>query len=203
MTAFTTLTSPATPFFRDGVSTDVIYAGPRADLAAGIAEQNVFKQFRYDETGRLRPESPFDKSPFDQSAILIVARGFGRGRTPDVAAKALMLRGIVCIIGGSFAPAFEREAQKAGILPIMLDYDVVKTLAEEASEGAAITIDLPAERIVTYHGDRIPFTVEQKFREEMIESAAQLLTTRSKASSKKQNAKLTPSRHLFYSAAGA
>ncbi|MEM9013565.1 MAG: hypothetical protein AAGB02_00520 [Pseudomonadota bacterium] len=160
MTRFRTLTSPVKPFFRDNVSTDVIYAGPRADLQTGIVAHNIFRHFRFDETGRERPESLFDKKPFDKAAILVAGRGFGGGKTPDVAAQALRAFGVQCVTAVSFSKKFETAARRAGILPVTVNYREAATLAEEAGEGDAITIDAEAGQIITSHGERIGISVE-------------------------------------------
>jgi len=200
MTPFTTLTSPATPFFRDGVATDVIYAGPRADIDTGIVEKNIFRHFRYDEAGRARPESLFDKPPFDQSAILIVGRGFGRGRSPDVAAKALSALGIVCLIGVSFEPDFEEQAGVHGVLTLTLDYEAVYTLIEEAAAGDAMTVDLSAQKIITCHGNRIGFAANPEVRAALLADATKLSLARSKTAAKKHRKKVSHNRHLLYAA---
>ncbi|MEM9494408.1 MAG: hypothetical protein AAGA09_00250 [Pseudomonadota bacterium] len=159
MSFFSTLTSPAIPFFQDGISTEMIYAGPRADLAGAMADRNFFCSIRFDASGQTIPENLFDRPSLDAAAILIAGEDFGCGNTPEVAARALAQYGFACVIAASFADGFAAQLAEEGVAPLVLSHEAVAFLASDAGAGAAMTIDMDAKAVITQYGDRISFDV--------------------------------------------
>ncbi|MFQ5562306.1 MAG: 3-isopropylmalate dehydratase small subunit [Parvularculaceae bacterium] len=170
MAPFTTLTSPATPFFRENVDTDVIIPAEHLKTTAreGLG-RFAFASLRYGADGEILPENIFDRAPFNRSGILIAGKNFGCGSSREHAVWALMDMGYACVIAPSFAEIFASNALNNGMLLVALDEAIVAELAAEALEGASMTIDLPAQTITTFHGERIPFDIDLYAKARLLE----------------------------------
>jgi len=75
---------------------------------------------------------------------------------------ALEQVGFRSVIAPSFADIFFNNSFKGGFLPLVLPADVVDRLFREveATPGYALTIDLPAQTVVTPSGESIPFQID-------------------------------------------
>ena len=67
--------------------------------------------------------------------------------------------GITCVISSSFADIFFSNCFKNGILPIILDDEKIKELAEYANRKEEISVDLKEEKIV-YGNNEIKFKID-------------------------------------------
>jgi 3-isopropylmalate/(R)-2-methylmalate dehydratase small subunit len=67
------------------------------------------------------------------------------------------------VIAPSFADIFYNNCFKNGILPIVLDDDVVDQLFQEVhdNEGYQLTVDLQAQSVVKPNGESIAFDVDE------------------------------------------
>ena len=67
------------------------------------------------------------------------------------------------IVAPSFADIFFNNCFKNGLLPIVLEEDIVSKLFDEveATEGYSLTVDLPAQTISTPTGEVITFEVDE------------------------------------------
>ena len=172
MKAFTVLTGLAMPLDRANVDTDFII--PKQFLKSikrsgfGV---NLFDEHRYLDKGE--PDADNSKRPLNkefvlnqpryQGASVLLARdNFGCGSSREHAPWALDDYGFRVIIAPSFADIFFNNCFKNGILPIVLDKDIVDQLFKEveAQEGYQLTIDLPAQTITKPDGSTIAFEVD-------------------------------------------
>ena len=92
--------------------------------------KNLFHEMRYDNDGNTVKEFILNKKPFDNSKILIAGNNFGCGSSREHAPWALLDFGITCVISTSYADIFYNNCFKNGILPIILEEDKIKELAE-------------------------------------------------------------------------
>ena len=88
--------------------------------------KNLFFEMRYDEHGKKINDFVLNKSPFDNSKILIAGKNFGCGSSREHAPWALLDFGITCVISSSFADIFYNNCFKNGILPIILDDEKIQ-----------------------------------------------------------------------------
>lgn len=172
MKAFTVLTGLVMPLDRANVDTDFII--PKQFLKSikrsgfGV---NLFDEHRYLDKGE--PDADNSKRPVNKEFVLNQARyqgasvllardNFGCGSSREHAPWALDDYGFRVIIAPSFADIFFNNCFKNGILPIVLDKNIVDQLFKEvaAQEGYQLTVDLTAQTITKPDGSTIAFEVD-------------------------------------------
>ena len=109
--------------------------------------KNLFYEMRYDEKGKVVDDFILNKSPYDNSKILIAGNNFGCGSSREHAPWALSDFGIKCVISASFADIFYNNCFKNGILPIKIDDKIVIELAEYSNRKEEIEISLEKQEI--------------------------------------------------------
>ncbi|MFP5344812.1 MAG: 3-isopropylmalate dehydratase small subunit [Gammaproteobacteria bacterium] len=172
MEKFTTLKGLVAPLDRANVDTDAII--PKQFLKSikrtGFGP-NLFDEWRYLDHGEpgmdnsLRPLNPdfVLNQPRYRGASILLARGnFGCGSSREHAPWALQDYGFRALIAPGFADIFYNNCFKNGLLPIVLDGNVVDRLFKEveAAPGYALIVDLAAQRITTPSGEILPFEVD-------------------------------------------
>ena len=160
MQKFNTLTSIPAYLPIVNIDTDMII--PKQFLKTikrtGLGK-NLFFEMRYDDNGKEIQEFVLNKIPFKSSKILIAGKNFGCGSSREHAPWALLDFGITCVISSSFADIFYNNCFKNGILPITLNLEKIKELAEYAIRKEEISIDLKEEKI-SYGNNEIKFTID-------------------------------------------
>ena len=159
MQKFTQHTGIVAPLDRPNVDTDAII--PKQFLKSikrsGFGP-NAFDDWRYldeggpdiDNTGRkINPDFILNQSPYDTATILLARENFGCGSSREHAVWALDDFGFRAVIAPSFADIFYNNSFKNGLLPIVLDADVVDDLFKRVSAkaGLEISIDLEAQTV--------------------------------------------------------
>lgn len=160
------------PLDRSNVDTDFII--PKQFLKSikrsgfGV---NLFDEHRYldkGEPGRdnsqrpLNPDFVMNQPRYKEASVLLARENFGCGSSREHAPWALDDYGFRIIIAPSYADIFFNNCFKNGILPIVLDKEIVDKLfaAVEAQEGYSLTVDLEAQQIELADGERIAFNVD-------------------------------------------
>ena len=94
--------------------------------------------------------------------MLLVQDNFGCGSSREHAPWAIYEYGIRAIIAPSYADIFFNNSFKNGLLPIVLNKDIVDKLHAEVNdaEGYALTIDLEQQTVTSPGGDVYPFEVD-------------------------------------------
>jgi 3-isopropylmalate dehydratase small subunit len=156
-----TITGIAVPFGRSNVDTDLIIPGRylKTVSRSGLGE-GAFSALR-EEPGNI-----FDSARNRGAPILIAGENFGCGSSREHAAWALADLGFRVIIAPSFADIFAGNAFKNGLLLIALPQDAIDRLLESAARQE-ITIDLPAQTVITASGDNFRFEIDA-FRKECL-----------------------------------
>lgn len=159
MQAFTQHTGIIAPLDRPNVDTDAII--PKQFLKSikrsGFGP-NAFDDWRYldeggpdiDNTGRkLNPDFILNKSPFDKATVLLARENFGCGSSREHAVWALDDFGFRAVMAPSFADIFFNNSFKNGLLPIVLDENIVDVLFQRIAKnpGLKIVIDLQAQTV--------------------------------------------------------
>jgi 3-isopropylmalate/(R)-2-methylmalate dehydratase small subunit len=145
MTPFTTLTGVAAPLLRDNVDTDTIIPSRemRSTGRTGLAD-GLFAPWRYSNADQriADPDFVLNQSAYAQAPILAVGSNFGCGSSREHAVWALAEWGVRAIIGESFAPIFQQNCVRNGLLPVVLDKSAIAALS-----GKSVTIDLAAQTV--------------------------------------------------------
>jgi 3-isopropylmalate/(R)-2-methylmalate dehydratase small subunit len=172
MQAFTQLNGIVVPLDRANVDTDAII--PKQFLKSikrsGFGP-NAFDEWRYLDHGepgmdnskrQLNPDFVLNQPRYQGASILLTRENFGCGSSREHAPWALLDYGFRAIIAPSYADIFFNNCFKNGILPIILNADVVDSLfqAVDAAEGYKLTVDLPTQTVNTSDGKSYPFEVD-------------------------------------------
>ena len=159
MKKFTTHTGTVAPMDRANVDTDMII--PKQFLKSikrsGFGP-NLFDELRYLDKGQpgedcsgrpLNKDFALNQSRYQGASVLLARRNFGCGSSREHAPWALDDYGFRVIIAPSFADIFFNNCFKNGILPIVLNEEVVDLLFRktEANEGFELTVDLERQVI--------------------------------------------------------
>lgn len=173
MQKFTEITGVVAPMDRPNVDTDAII--PKQYLKSikrsGFGP-NAFDDWRYLDPGepgmdhskrQLNPDFVLNQKPYDTSSILIARENFGCGSSREHAVWALDDFGFRAVIAPSFADIFFNNSFKSGMLPIVLDAEVVDQLFKEvaADSGYQLSINLEAQKITKPNGEVIEFDVDE------------------------------------------
>jgi len=161
MRKFEKLTGLVVPLDRANVDTDAII--PKQYLKSikrsGFGP-NLFDDWRYLDPGepgmdhskrRVNPDFVLNRPRYQGAQILLARDNFGCGSSREHAPWALDDFGIRVIIAPSFADIFFNNSFKNGLLPIVLDREIVDRLFKEceATPGYRLTIDLAAQTVTT------------------------------------------------------
>ncbi|MFK7864075.1 MAG: 3-isopropylmalate dehydratase small subunit [Pseudohongiellaceae bacterium] len=132
---------------------------------------NLFDEHRYLDKGEpdsdnsqrpINPDFVLNQPRYQGSSILLARDNFGCGSSREHAPWALDDYGFRVVIAPSFADIFFNNCFKNGLLPIVLDKDIVSKLfaAVESEEGYSLTVDLESQTIHSPDGGAIKFEVD-------------------------------------------
>ena len=110
--------------------------------------QGLFYEMRFDEQGNPIKNFVLNNDPYKNSKILISGKNFGCGSSREHAPWALVDFGIRCVISQSFADIFYNNCFKNGILPIIVQENIVKELGECSGRKENIEIKLSEQEII-------------------------------------------------------
>ena len=173
MKAFSTVEGLVMPLDRANVDTDFII--PKQFLKSirrsgfGV---NLFDEHRYLDKGEpdrdnsnrpLNPEFVLNQPRYQGASILLARDNFGCGSSREHAPWALGDYGFRVIIAPSFADIFFNNCFKNGVLPIVLERNIVDILFREvdAAPGYRLKVNLPRQEIVKSDGEKIAFSVDE------------------------------------------
>ena len=149
MEKFTTLKSKAIPLNVANIDTDQIIPARflKATDKKGFGD-NVFKDWRYDESGDLKSDFPLNNPKYSGS-ILVAANNFGCGSSREHAAWALVGYGLKVIISSFFADIFKANALNNGLLPIQVSETFLEKLFKviESDANTILTVNLETQSL--------------------------------------------------------
>ena len=163
MKPFTTLTATVAPLDALDVDTDQII--PKQFLKrierTGYGEF-LFFDWRYRPDGSLNPDFELNAPRYEGAGILLARDNFGCGSSREHAPWALDDYGFRCVLAPSFADIFYNNCFNNGMLPIVLDADVIDGLFIDvrANEGYALAVDLNAQTITKPDGTSLSFDMD-------------------------------------------
>jgi len=110
--------------------------------------KSLFYEMRFDEKGNPIKNFILNNDPYKNSKILVSGKNFGCGSSREHAPWALVDFGIRCVISQSFADIFYNNCFKNGILPIIVQENIVKELGECSGRKENIEIKLSEQAII-------------------------------------------------------
>jgi 3-isopropylmalate/(R)-2-methylmalate dehydratase small subunit len=130
---FNQLTAIAAPITRGNIDTDVIIRIERlvGNNIRGTLGKWAFGSLRYLPDGSENPDFILNREPYRQAEILVTGPNFGCGSSREGAVWSLQEMGIRAIIGSGFGDIFFANCFQNGILPIVVDEEIVDSLASE------------------------------------------------------------------------
>ncbi len=160
------------PLDRHNVDTDAII--PKQFLKSikrsGFGP-NLFDEWRYldhgepgmDHSSREKNmEFVLNHPRYEDGTVLLGRHNFGCGSSREHAVWALMDHGFRVVVAPSFADIFFNNCFKNGLLPIVLDEEVIDRLFAEVNDhhGYHLRLDLPAQEIHLPDGEVIHFDID-------------------------------------------
>ena len=142
-------------------------------------EDYLFDGWRYSDTGRLGQKKEtrtliddfiLNQEIYSKSTILLTRDNFGCGSSREHAVWALRDFGIKTVIASSFGDIFYNNCFKNGVLPIVLDADVIEVLFKDALNSVLeLSISLEEKTIRSADGALISsFKVDQGLLDRII-----------------------------------
>jgi 3-isopropylmalate/(R)-2-methylmalate dehydratase small subunit len=179
---FNKLTAIAAPIMRGNIDTDVIIRIERlvGNSIRGTLGKWAFGSLRYLPDGSENPAFILNREPYRQAEILVTGPNFGCGSSREGAVWSLQEMGIRAIIGSGFGDIFFANCFQNGILPIVVEKEIVDSLAAdvEATQGAGkISIDLEARTIMSPSGKRHTFEIDPRRREGLLQGLDEVALT--------------------------
>jgi 3-isopropylmalate/(R)-2-methylmalate dehydratase small subunit len=153
MEAIRIITGPVSVLDRDDVDTDQIM--PKQFLKR--VERTGFGEFLFHDWAK-EPGWSLPRNP-----ILVTGRNFGCGSSREHAPWGLQDYGFQAIVAPSFADIFFNNCTKIGLLPVALDEDACKAVAD-AGEAK---IDLEAQE-VRAGGRTFSFELDEEIRHRLL-----------------------------------
>ena len=172
MEKFTKFEAIVAPLDRANVDTDLII--PKQFLKSikrsGFGP-NLFDELRYLDEGQpgqdcsnrpINPDFVLNQPRYKGAGVLLARRNFGCGSSREHAPWALTDFGFKTVLAPSYADIFFNNSFKNGLLPIVLEEEIIDDLfkAVEANEGYALTVDLENQQIIKPDGSTISFEVD-------------------------------------------
>jgi len=179
---FNKLKAVAAPIMRSNVDTDVII---RIECLIGNSVRGTlgkwaFGSLRYLPDGSENPEFILNREPYRQAEILVTGPNFGCGSSREGAVWSLQEMGIRAIVGSGFGDIFFANCFQNGILPIVVDKEVVDALAAdiEATQGAGrVSIDLEGQMVLSPSGTQHRFEIDPRRREGLLQGSDEVALT--------------------------
>lgn len=163
MTEFTNIKSKLIPLVRDNIDTDQIIPARylKAVDKASVAE-GLFADWRYQPDGTAKDDFVLNQAQYRGAQILLAGDNFGCGSSREHAPWALTGWGLRAIIATSFADIFFNNALKNGLLPIVVDQDIHRSLVDLSEEAphAEVGIDLENQAVALPDGSTFSFAID-------------------------------------------
>src|SRR6202789_3335843 len=166
---FNKLTAIAAPIMRSNIDTDVVIRIERlvGNSIRGTLGKWAFGSLRYLPNGSENPEFILNREPYRNAEVLITGPNFGCGSSREGAVWSLQEMGIRAIIGSGFGDIFFANCFQNGILPIVVDKQIVDGLAMEVehSQGVGrVGIVLEEQSITSPSGKVHRFEIDPRRR---------------------------------------
>jgi 3-isopropylmalate/(R)-2-methylmalate dehydratase small subunit len=163
MAQFTTLTSRIMPLPVNDIDTDQIIPARflKATDKKGMGD-NLFADWRYNPDGSPKANFVLNDPTFKGAQILLAGDNFGCGSSREHAPWALTGFGFRAVISTSFADIFRNNSLKNGLLPVIVDTEILHSLFDltEEAPAATLTIDLASQTLTLPDGRAVTFPID-------------------------------------------
>jgi 3-isopropylmalate/(R)-2-methylmalate dehydratase small subunit len=157
MPQFTMLTSKAVPLPMNDIDTDQIIPARfmKGTDKEGLGD-HLFEDWRYLPDGSPDPDFILNQVNAQEAQILIAGDNFGCGSSREHAPWALTDWGLRAVISTSFADIFRNNALKNGLLPVIVDDEILADIFDMVEEvpSTEFSIDLQ-EQVLTLPDMRV------------------------------------------------
>jgi 3-isopropylmalate/(R)-2-methylmalate dehydratase small subunit len=133
--------SKVLPLPRKDIDTDLIIP---ADFLSRTTKEG-YGEYLFDRLRKMEADFPFNLEKYQDAEVLVVRENFGCGSSREHAAWALADWGIKVVVAPSFGDIFFSNAMKNGILPIVLESELVEKIF--AAGDIEVVVDLPKNTI--------------------------------------------------------
>ena len=130
--------------------------------------KSLFYEMRYDESGKIVDDFILNTEPYSKSKILLAGKNFGCGSSREHAPWALLDFGIRCIISSSYADIFYNNCFNNGILPIVVDDEIIQELSNYSNRKEEIEINLEDQEII-YGNKKVKFNLDPAKKKRLLE----------------------------------
>jgi 3-isopropylmalate/(R)-2-methylmalate dehydratase small subunit len=173
MRPFTVLAAVAVPVKIDKIDTGMILPGRfmRRHRRPGHDYSSAFlHDLRFDETESPRADFALNKDVYRGAEIMVVGADFGCGSSREGAAYAVLDYGLRALVAPSFGEIFAANCLQNGILAVGLPQTAVDDICRqlENEPGCRITIDLPAQNLITPDGSIHSFEVNSTRKDRLL-----------------------------------
>ena len=177
MRRFVTHRGIAAPLLKINIDTDAIMPSREMKTVAKTSlGKSLFASWRFSDIGtdkeKLNPEFVLNQAEYHCTSILLTGRNMGCGSSREFAVWALVDFGIQAIIAPSFGAIFFTNCIRNGLLPIVLDEQVIASLAEYVALDPQINqldIDLKNCQVTGSAGTVYPFELQSGFQIMLLE----------------------------------
>ena len=138
---------------------------------AGIG-RHAFSDWRSLADGSPDPDFPFNRPENAGAQVLVAGRNFGCGSSREHAPWALVDLGLRAVVSSEIADIFRSNALKNGLLPVVLDAEIVDELLD--APGITLSIDIAARRVTLPDGRAFAFPLDAFARTCLLEGVDQL-----------------------------
>ncbi len=162
MAQFTKLTSRVVPLPVNDIDTDQIIPARflKATDKKGMGE-NLFADWRYHEDGSPQADFVLNKPASQGAQILLAGDNFGCGSSREHAPWALTGFGFRAVISTSFADIFRNNSLKNGLLPIIVDEEILRMLFDLVEEVPAVELNVDLEsQTLSFDGGSVIFPID-------------------------------------------
>ncbi len=139
-------------------------------------DQFLFADWRYHADGSPRGDFVLNQPATRGAQILLAGDNFGCGSSREHAVWALTAFGFRAVISTSFADIFKNNAQKNGLLTIVVDAATHRDLFDRVAEipHAELTIDLAAQTLTLPDGRAVKFPIDPFAKKCLVEGVDEL-----------------------------
>ncbi len=166
---FAEITSRTIQLDMKDIDTDIIIPAEFLKIVTkeGLGK-NVFYNLRQNDAN-----FPMDREEFKDARIVVAGKNFGCGSSREHAPWALKDAGVDIVISSEFADIFKGNAEKNGVLPVILDEKVVQKLLNNP-ELDELTVDLASQRVIEKDGSVHLFEIAEFTKRRFLENISDL-----------------------------
>ena len=134
--------------------------------------RHAFSDWRSLADGSPDPDFPFNRPENAGAQVLVAGRNFGCGSSREHAPWALVDLGLRAVVSSEIADIFRSNALKNGLLPVVLDAEIVDELLD--APGIELSIDIASRRVTLPDGRAFAFPLDAFARTCLLEGVDQL-----------------------------